>query len=172
MSNGNAKDRDVGSGTERQLESRRKNLKMFRPGRSGNPSGRPKGKRLESALMHLLRQPYNVNHPELGCNADQLAAKLFRSAMGGSLKAAGLILQYTSDRRGGFQSITAHNISIQQKPVLEAGVIDKFFAWLDQQDIPMAAPNSMAGLAEDGCVTQARQHEPPWTDDEPLDIEP
>jgi hypothetical protein len=79
---------------------------QWKPGESGNPSGRPKTKPISDALRELLAEEYAGNEERFKglSNAHVLAVKLFEMADAGDLKA----LQEITNRLEGMapQSLT------------------------------------------------------------------
>lgn len=69
------------------------NLKPFKPGQSGNPSGRPKLPELKNILNSVLGTQDNGREP-----LQELFDKLHRMALKGNVKASELLLHYAYGR--------------------------------------------------------------------------
>lgn len=69
------------------------NLKPFKPGQSGNPSGRPKLPELKNILNSVLGTQDNGREP-----LQELFDKLHKMALKGNVKASELLLHYAYGR--------------------------------------------------------------------------
>lgn len=80
---GDQKDRGSTSLTPKMVAS------QWKPGESGNPSGRPKTKPITDALRELMAEEYTGKEERFRglTNAQVLALRLFEMAEGGDLKA-------------------------------------------------------------------------------------
>jgi hypothetical protein len=69
------------------------NLKPFKPGQSGNPSGRPKLPELKNVLNAVLGTQDNGREP-----LQEIFNKLHRMSLKGNVKASELLLHYAFGR--------------------------------------------------------------------------
>ncbi len=101
------------------------NLKPFKPGQSGNPNGRPKGKSLTTILRDLLERKINVKDPISGKKTkktirDHIGLNLAAKAVKGDLVAIGIVF----DRLEG--KAVQRNLNADVDPE-EEGFIYEFF---------------------------------------------
>lgn len=73
------------------------NLKPWKPGESGNPSGRPKSKVLSDAYRRLLEEPF-PNDPQGRTHAELIALGQVREAIKGKTPAAAEIADRTEGK--------------------------------------------------------------------------
>ncbi|MBA3806388.1 MAG: hypothetical protein H0X14_11840 [Acidobacteria bacterium] len=123
-------------GRERSLA----NLKPFRPGQSGNPSGRPKNV-LSKALRKKLEE---VESDAEGArsNADMIADKLVEVALGGNLEAIKIVLDRMEGRAR--QSI---NVTTDSRERIERA-IDNLISTATQEGDTLSRDAALALLAE------------------------
>lgn len=100
--------------TKKQRKSRADNLIPFKPGESGNPGGRPKGKSLTAVLRELLNQIPQGDNKEL---KEAVVKALIKKALTGDTRALDIIF----DRTDGKVSLPLEVTEIQKIEYVPAG---------------------------------------------------